>query len=169
MSWSRGFILLVLLTAACGFTPVYGPGGAAEGLRGRILVDAPNDAEGFALVQRLEERLGRAEAPDYTLSASIRRGEDGLGVTRDQETTRFQVKGEVVFSLTRIADGTVAASGTVANFTGYSAPVFGDARGSVAGNAVTVKSAQEDARRRLMVILADDIVSRLLVAAPDWR
>ena len=53
---------------ACGFTPVYGPGGSAENLRGRIAVAAPADEEGFALVRRLEERLGQPQASDLTLT-----------------------------------------------------------------------------------------------------
>ncbi len=44
---------------ACGFTPVYGPGGTGEGLRGAITIAAPDDREGFELVKQLENRLGR--------------------------------------------------------------------------------------------------------------
>lgn len=161
--------LAALPLAACGFTPVYGPGGAAEGLRGDIAVDPPSDAPGFALVQRLEERLGLPDAPAYRLAADIALDEVGLGITPDQDITRLRLLGRLSYRLTHIASGEVVASGSLRNFTGYSAPVFDDTRGSIAGNTVSVRSAERDATRRLMVILADDLVTRLLATAPDWR
>ena len=44
MSWSRRAILLsgALALAACGFTPVYGPGGTGGKLFGQIRADDPN-------------------------------------------------------------------------------------------------------------------------------
>ena len=64
MSWSNRRVFLTSLVAmaalgACGFTPVYAPGGSADGLRDGVTVAAPNDANSYELVKRLEERLGR--------------------------------------------------------------------------------------------------------------
>ncbi len=165
----RAAVLALLAVAGCGFTPVYGPGGGASGLAGQIAVDPPVDAESYALVQRLEERLGAAQAPLYRLSASLAFEEDGLGVTPDQEITRFQIPGRLTYALVRDADGATVAQGTVDSFTAYSAPVFDNTRGSIAGNTVSVLTAQSDARRRLAVILADRLVARLLATASDWR
>ncbi|MGR3756382.1 MAG: LPS assembly lipoprotein LptE [Tranquillimonas sp.] len=155
--------------AGCGFTPVYGPGGAAQGLRGQIAVDPPSDAEGYALVRHLEERLGRAEAPVYRLAADIALRQEELGVTQDQEITRYQILGAVEFRLIEMATGRLVSSGEVETFTGYSAPVFSSARSTIAGNTVSVLAAERDARERLMVILADRIVARLLATAGEWR
>ncbi|KAF0676524.1 LPS assembly lipoprotein LptE [Profundibacterium mesophilum] len=160
-----GFAML----AGCGFSPVYGPGGQAEGLRGLIRTDPPADAQGYTLVRRIEERLGRPENPAFGLSASVLTEQAALAVTPDQETTRYQLRGTMIWSLTRIADGASAASGTLHRATAYSAPVFSADRGSIAGNTVSVLTAEQDARRRLMVILADDLVSHLLATAPDWQ
>ena len=166
----RRFVLLGLLAlSACGFTPAYGPSGAAAGLQGAIAVDAPDDEEGYYLVRRLEQRLGAASGAEYQLSASIAIGEDGLGITSDQDITRYRVRGELTWSLRAIDGDTPLTSGKVRNFTGYSTPVFDDTRGSIAGNTVSVLTAQRDARERLMVILADQLVSRLIATAPDWR
>lgn len=165
----RAVLLAPLALAACGFAPALAPGGAAEGLRGDIAVDPPVDAEGYALVRRLEERLGLPQAPRYRLSAALSLDEDGLGITPDRSITRFQVGGTLRYSVQRIADDAVVAQGTLTDFTAYAAPVFDAARGGVAGNTVSVLSARGDARARLMVILADDLVTQLVATAPNWR
>jgi len=154
---------------ACGFTPAYGPGGAATGLRGSVKVDEPIDEDGYYLVRRLEERLGLATAPKYRLSASLAIGQDGLGITPDQDITRYRLRGALTWALRDIATDAIVTDGLVRNFTGYSAPVFDNVRGSIAGNTVSVITAERDARERLMTILADQLVSRLVATAPDWR
>ncbi len=151
--------LLALPLAGCGFTPVYGPGGAAEGLRGQIRMDEPSDREGFLLVRALERRLGLPENARYALSASIRLGEEGIGITADQVITRFQVRGEVTYALTDLVTGRRVTSGTVSNFTSY----------STTGTTVATRTAEDSARERFMVVLADQIVARLLATAADWR
>lgn len=164
----RALVAALALLPACGFAPVYGPGGAAKGLRGAIAVDPPADEAGYVLVQRLEARLGRAEAARYGLAIDIRLEEEKLGITADQETTRIRLRGQLDYRLSRLADGAVVAEGELRDFASYSAPVFGATRGSVAGNTVSVLTAQRDARDRLMVILADQLVARLLATAPGW-
>jgi LPS-assembly lipoprotein len=153
----RSLLISLTALAACGYTPVYGPGGEAEGLRGRITIDPPRDSEGFELVRRLEDRLG-AVGSDYRLSAAIRTGEESLGITPEQVITRFSILGEADYRLTDAATGTLVASGTVSGFTSYSAT----------GTPVATRAARRDATRRLMVILADRIVAELLATAGDW-
>ncbi len=165
----RTFLLALAALPACGFTPAYGPRGAAAGLQGSISIDEPIDAEGYYLVRRLEERLGVATSADYTLSASIALGTDGLGITPAQDITRYRIRGELTWVLRDTATDTIVADGTERTFTGYSAPVFDNTRGSIAGNTVSVLSAERDARERLMTILADQLVARLIATAPEWR
>ena len=145
-------LIATLLLTGCGFTPVYGPGGSATDLRGRIEVARPSDEEGFALVKRLEERLGLAQASDLSLTADIRVSEDAVGVLPDGEISRYNVLGQVDWRLIREADGTEVARGREKSFTSYSAT----------STTVATTFAQRDARRRLMVILADRIVTDLL-------
>ncbi len=159
-SFKRSIILVACLAlSGCGYSPVFGPGGSAEALRGQIAVDDPIDAEGFALVRQLERRLGLPDVPTYRLSASIAIDEDELGITLDQTITRFNVVGEVTYTLTDASTGTAIASGTASSFTSYSAT----------GTTVATLSAQRDARERLMVILADQITAELLATSSDWR
>lgn len=167
MWWSRALAILAL--AGCGFTPVYGPGGAAEGLRGRIEVAPPADPTGYVLVRRLEDRLGRGTAPLYALDAQLRLDDEGLGITPEQEITRIQVEGELAYTLTEIATGRVIDRGVMSSFTGYSAPVFSAERSSIAGNSVTVRAAREDAVERLVTILADQLITQLIATAPEWQ
>ena len=160
MSWSdRRSILLTLALAGCGFAPVYGPGGSAEGLHGKVAIDAPRDAEGFAFVQALRRRLGEGDAARYRLSADLTLDEKQLGVTRGQVITRYQVVGQARYRLTDAATDARVASGTVESFASYSAT----------GTTFATRTARRDARERLMTILADQVVDRLLATAADWR
>jgi LPS-assembly lipoprotein len=153
--FSRRSILILLALSGCGFTPALGTGGAATGLIGRVRAEDPTDAPGFDLVRRLEERLGPPSVAEYDLTYRITTGSEGVAITADGAITRYNLTGAVEWALVRRADGLRMASGTEASFTAYSAT----------GSTVAGLAAQEDATRRLMVILADQIVARLMVAA----
>lgn len=157
LSDRRFFLTSLLALGACGFTPVYGPGGAAQGLQGSIEVEAPTDEAGYELVKRLEQRLGQPEGARYRLGYTIETREQGSGITASAETQRSQVFGTVTFTLTEIATGQVVQSGTVTSFTSYSQQ----------GTTVSTASGKRDAYRRLMVMLADLLTARLIADAPD--
>jgi LPS-assembly lipoprotein len=146
--------LAPLALAACGFTPAYAPGGTATGLRGAVWVQDPTDRNGFDLVERLEERLGRPETVRYDLAFTITTEAVGVGITTANEISRFNLKGAVDYTLTERATGTRVAGGRVQNFTAYSAT----------GSTVALLAAEEDAATRLMRILADQIVARLVAS-----
>jgi LPS-assembly lipoprotein len=154
----RTVVLSLLALGACGFTPVYGPGGAAEGLRGSIAIDEPSDREGFVLVRALTERLGPATTPRYRLSASIRTRQERIAVTSEGVTNRYQLRGAVDYAVHDIATGNRLTAGRVETFTSYSAT----------RTTVATRAAQNDAEERLMRVLADSIVAELLATAPDW-
>ncbi|WP_238368089.1 LPS assembly lipoprotein LptE [Mesobacterium pallidum] len=143
--------------AACGFAPAYGPQGGASRLSGQVVVSAPADRAGYLLGQRIEERLGFAATGPYTLTVTHDVSRSGLGTGGDGRTTRYQLVGSARYSLREGTDGPVLAKGTVDDFTGYSAT----------GSTVATLAAVRDAEERLMVILADKVVDRLLMAAPD--
>ncbi|MEY8838369.1 LPS assembly lipoprotein LptE [Cribrihabitans sp. XS_ASV171] len=153
MLWSRRRLLAVipLALAACGFQPVYAPGGTGSALYGQVAVSAPEAIESYYLVRHLEERLGRAGSAAYALDVAVVTATQGQAITPANETTRYSVVGEAAYTLTRIADGAVVASGEVENFTGYSAT----------GSTVETLASERDARERLMAILADQITARL--------
>ena len=151
----RILLILPLVLAACGFTPVYAPGGTASALRGKVEIAAPDSVDSYLLVQNLEERLGRPNPTVYQLSLTLATTAQGQAITALNETTRYSVVGKVDYELTQIDGGDVVATGSVDNFTGYSAT----------GTTVETLAAERDARERLMVILADQITTRLYTTA----
>lgn len=156
-SFSRRSLLLATATglcsvAACGFTPVYGPNGSAEALRGTIQAETPTETNGYNFVKRFEERMGLPNTPKYLLEYDIETQTDGVAVTQNQETTRYNVIGEITYRLSEIGTGQKLASGRVQNFTSFGSTGF----------TISTRTSRGDAFRRLMVILADDIIDQLL-------
>ena len=151
----RIFLLAPLALAACGFTPAYAPGGGADKLLGTIWVKDPTDKNAFDLVERLEERLGRPESIRYDLAYTITTEAVGVGITTENQITRYNLKGVVDYTLTDRASGARVAGGRVQSFTAYSAT----------GSTVAGLAAEEDAAFRLMRILADQITARLIAAS----
>lgn len=147
----RAVVLAPLALVACGFTPVYGPGGAGAALQNRVRIDPPGSKDSYILVRELEERLGRSEAPDYSLSLVIRTFGAQLAIDREGDTGRFNTIGLVDYTLRDLNNGQVTTSGQVENFVGYSAT----------GTTVETLAGEQDAQDRLMNIMADQIVTRL--------
>ena len=151
----RSLLALPLALAACGFTPVYGPGGAGAQLRGQVLVQEPETQAGYLLTRHLETRLGRSGGtPRYALDLVIFSDEEGLAVNAAGDLTRFNLVGRVDYVLRDSTDGAIVTSGKVENFTAYSA----------IGTTVASLAAERDAIERLMVILGDQITARLYAA-----
>ena len=159
--WSfnrRSFCLGVLVALpACGFTPVYGPEGGGTALQGQVLVDAPNSRDAYLLTRALETQLGQANPGRYGLSYSISVGTQSIGISKSNETTRYNLLGNATFALRNLETRAVVTSGRVTNFVGYSA----------SGSTVSTRASEVEARERLMTILADQIIARLFVAAPS--
>ncbi len=154
----RSLLFLPLALAACGFQPVYAPGGAGSELYGKVAVSAPNTVESYLLVQNLEQELGRSASSgsDYSLDVTVSTVTQAAAITTTNETNRFSIDGQADYALRSNATGEVLASGTVTDFVGYSA----------AGSTVSTLADERDAKERLMVILSGQIMNRLY-ATPD--
>ena len=160
-SFSRRSLLKTLLAlplTACGFAPAYGPGSAMAGLQGRVRVADPADKNGFDLVERLEENLGRPDAPLYDLTYTITTAANAVGITPEGTITRYTLAGQIAWALIRREDGSRITGGSVDSFTAYSAT----------GSTVAGLAAEEDAGLRLMRILADQIVAQLTATSASW-
>lgn len=144
-----------LTLAACGFAPAYAPGGAGDRLGGRIDLGVPDTPEGFLLRARLEDRLGRATAPVARLDVGIAIDVEPAAVTPERAITRYDLDGRAAWRLAD-AGGRTLAEDIARAFTGYSAT----------GTTIATRAAEADARARLMVLLADAIVARLLALPP---
>ncbi len=154
-SFDRRAILLSLAAlAGCGLTPVYGRGASALALRGGVEVSTPDSREAFRLKARIEDRLGPPQSAPYRLDVTLALTQVPVGVSTGQDITRYTLRGKADYVLTEVATGTIIDHGQVENFTGYSAT----------GTSVATLAADRDARDRLSVILADQIIARLLIA-----
>ncbi len=149
-------LLAALPLAGCGFTPAYAPGGAGAKLRGHVVVATPQTRNDFDLAGHLQSRLGPVQSPDYDLAYDVALDRVSGGISPSNEITRYTLKGKVTFTLTERATKSRVAGGTLRNFTSWSAT----------GSTVAGIAAEEAAAARLMQILADDILTRLMVSLP---
>jgi LPS-assembly lipoprotein len=148
----RAALLALLAVGACGFTPALAPGGGMLKLRNTVAVSAPDTIAGFAIRSRLIDRLGLATTPIATLSVNVEQALDVASQSQSGSTLRYNVVGAAGWQLTA-ANGTVWGSGQVEGFTSYAAT----------GSTVATQSAATDAVRRLMTILADKVVTQLML------
>ena len=166
MWWSDRRAVLAGLAAAalagCGFTPLYGEGAPATKMAGRVEVSIIEGEPGFTMRERLTERLGPATAAAYRLDVTLKLTRNGVALTQQNVTTRFDVIGTAEYTLVPLAGGTPVASGSVRTITGYSAPE------SETASAFASRAAERDAERRLAVVLADRILQRLALGADGW-
>ena len=143
-----------LALAACGFQPVYGPEGAGTRLQGQVRVADPQTADDYAFLRRLTERLGPEQAVRYDLGYRLQIATVAQAITEDEVTTRYSLNGTADFALTG-PGGAVITQGRVSSFTSY----------STTGTTISTLAAEGDARERLALMLADQVVTRLLAAA----
>lgn len=156
----RGFLLGLgaFGLSACGFTPVYGPGGAGGRLLDSIALPEPDGPLDYLFNRRFEERLGRGgPGAPYVLRAALAVDEQTLGGTSAGVTTRYRLNGEARIALRDAATDRVLVSEATSAFTGY----------STTGSTVATLAAERDARDRLAVLLADQTVDILLTYAAD--
>lgn len=164
MSSSRRSILkslaLLALLAGCGMQPVYAPGGAAQGLQGRIDVQPVDGRIGYELVATLEQELGRPRGArgDYTLVTSVTTSQEQGGFTATGSVTRYQIVGSAHYEVRRADTGDIVHSGQEQSFTSYDA----------AGTILSTRTARTDAEVRLARDLAHRIALRIATTAGDW-
>ncbi len=153
MNSKRQSILLLLFTlgaTSCGFTPVYAPDSEAPAKLSEISVAPPkNRRASFQLVSELEKRIGRNVNSDKILEHSISISYESFGLFN--RSNRAQLVGNVTYSVVSTKDGRSLYSGSVNNFVTF----VTDGR--------TTTSPFDDALERLVTILADQIITELMV------
>jgi LPS-assembly lipoprotein len=147
----RALILMPLAILACGFTPVFAPNGGD--MMGKVAAKAPTTRNDFELVKQLELRLGRPDAAAYALDYTIRTETVSLGFTTSGDITRYNLLGTLDWTLTDPTNGTVLDKGQAKSFTAWSAT----------GSTAAAQTVEADASRRLMRVLADQLVTQLTV------
>ncbi|UWR39443.1 hypothetical protein [Sulfitobacter sp. W074] len=147
------FIAFFMLSglAACGFEPIYASGSQIGKDLQNIKLMAPTSREEYIFSRSFEERLGRNMGASTTLRYNISIYDQGLDLSG---VVRAQKIGNVTYQLIDEANGDVIASGRVESFTSYSSK-----------DDLSV-AAQSDASERLLIILADRVISRLTAQLP---
>ena len=162
MWWSDRRRVLLGLAAlplvGCGFTPALAPGAAAGALRGRIRADSPRDEPGLAFLTRFEERMGAPEAAEWRLVWSLSIATERRGLVAGLGDSRGQMVGRLGWTLRPEGGGAPVASGRAERFAGYSRST----------TPLAIRSAAEDARRRVAEMLAEAVASELIATAADW-
>lgn len=141
--------------AACGFRPIYAPGGPGDLLRNQVAIDAPDNRLSFELVARLEERLGRVATARYQLGYAISTTREGIAITGSNDISRVRLTGTARYRLRETATDVQVLAGEVSSFTAY----------STTGSTLASDTAGRDAQARLMVLLADLMADALLSGA----
>ena len=145
-------MLGLLALAGCGFVPVYGENTA---IRGKFAFDTDDSVLGFHLGTRLSDRLGAPDAPVYVIKVTARAAERSAAITAEGEQARFNLVGSADWSIVEAATGRQIATDRTEAFTSYAAT----------SSTVATQATRDDARKRLAVILADMIVTRVLALA----
>ena len=134
--------------------PVYGNDNA---VRGQFAFETDETVEGLHLGNRLVDRLGAPQNPTYTIKVTVSLSERAATITAEGDSARFNVIGIATWSVVNNASGQQITSGRTEAFTSYAAT----------SSTVATQATRDDARKRLSVILADMIVTRVIAASED--
>lgn len=157
MLWSRrAFLGGCAATAGCGFQPMLSDE-MSSSLKS-IAIEEIEGLMGFEMRRALEDRLGLAKEPRYRLRVTSDVVSEGLAITQDNATTRYNLTGKAYFTVTATGAANPVLTETVQAFTAYSA---------IAAPYAT-RVAERDANARLARALADQIVNRLAITSRRW-
>ena len=146
----RALLAGLLAVGACGFRPVYGPGGTGTALQGQVRAADPVSRTDYLFLAALEDRLGRPDPGRFDLAYRI-------AVTR-LEAGRIQGVGATRIVLTGTLDYTLAEAGLER----ARGRVTAEAAFSITATQLAAQTAEDDAEARLMRMLAEALVARLL-------
>jgi len=163
LSFRLGIILAAaLLTASCGFRPLYAPSGtgsASEQLFAfdvfrKIEIGLIEDREGQFFRNKMIELLhpsGRARVVEYDLNTKLNESKANLAVRQSSDATRANLTMTTVYTLISRTDGTIVARGTVKSTSGY----------NIFNSEFQTLSAEKSARERALIDLAQQLRLRL--------
>ncbi|WP_171054604.1 hypothetical protein [Roseovarius arcticus] len=143
---------LLLGLPSCGFTPVYGENSASsEVLRNVVLEDPDNQIE-YDYLKAVEQRIPPSQNTQYKVRYNVALSYQGLDVVG---VSRVQVVGTVTSEFVDQTTQKVELVSSVEGFTSYTAD----------GGFRDVQ--RRDAERRLMQILADKFITRLIAQSSE--
>jgi len=154
----KALLILTLTTlSGCGFSPMYGTSGVANGLQ-YIRVETGQERFDYLLQEALYDQLGsRGLAGLYTLRTETDISSLGLGVGADAIAARFAVRLSVQYELFVDGQSDAVMSGHASGEASY------DVSSSVYGSL----SAERDAQERAAQMAAERIIVQLARAFQD--
>ncbi len=148
----------VLPLAACGFEPLYGnrSGGGAAALPEMAQISIPPiaDRAGQLLRNELRDRLtptGLTAQPRWRLDVTLKETTTDLVILRDATATFAKYVGDAQWVLTDLSSNAPATRGRIRRVASY----------SISSSEFASLQAEEDARRRVVTAIAEDIRLRL--------
>jgi LPS-assembly lipoprotein len=151
-------LLPLLLAAACGFEPLYGSrgtgGSAARPEMAQISIPPIADRAGQMLRNELRDRLtpsGLPGQPRWRLEVSLNETTTDLVILRDATATFAKYVGDARWVLVDLSSNAPATRGRVRQVASY----------SISSSEFASLQAEEDARRRVVTAIAEDIRLRL--------
>ena len=158
MWWSRrlAVVALLALCTGCGFRPLYGESAGdltkeLAGIRVSLIADRVGQELHNVLLDRLNPHGVPAKAR-YVLDVRLTIGREELGIRKDETATRANLEMMATFSLRRAADGVVVFEGRSRSTTSF----------NIVTSEFAMLSAEIGARRRAVILLGDDIKTRLV-------
>jgi len=156
--WQLATCTLLLLTTACGFSPVYGTGSYETGVAqelAQVRIGNIPDREGQALRNLLVDRFYRNGAPDsvrYTLDVErLSESLVDLDITKTADSTRGQLRIDTVMRLKKAADGAEVLNRRLRAVTSY----------NILASEFATRVSEENARQNAISDLARQIESQL--------
>lgn len=146
---------LCLLTAACGFRPMYGRSNLSP-LLASVYVEPIAERDGFELRNRLIELLqsdGQQTGKRYHLRIVLNESSQGIALQNDATITRYNQNLEARYTLTD-AGGTVLTSGVQTALSAYNV---------VDSPYATLMAAQDSSKRAAM-----DMAERIQLDLGAW-
>lgn len=149
---------LLLATAACDFRPLYGADGgrtvaALADVKVLTIADRPGQILRTMLVERLNP-AGEPARPAYTLQVRLSERIEELGVRKDATATRGNLILSAAYTLAENKSGRRLASGTTHSVNSY----------NILTNEFATLSAEQDARRRALRAVSEEIKARVALA-----
>ena len=154
----RSLLLLPLGLAACGFEPLYGNRGgggpAATPEMAQITIGRIDGRPGQQLRNELRDRLaptGLPRSPRWRLDVVLRETTSDLVILRDATATFAKYVGDAQWVLVDLQSDAPATRGRSRRIASY----------SISSSEFASLQAEEDARRRVVTEIAEDIRLRL--------
>lgn len=148
-----------LALGACGFSPMYGAGGAGAALSD-IRVETGEERVDFLLQEALIDQMGARHASgELTLRTQTELRSTGLGVGADAIVRRFAIRLDVDYAVFREGEADPVLTGST----------YGEASYDLSDSVYASMVSEQDAQARAARMAADRVAVQLVRALDETR